>query len=147
MVYFVFGVGLVFTNVRDTLKSTRNELTQFYETKLDSCIIIDIEQRKYPSRGYYSVFYTNCSHKYFPVLIDDNPPYLNKALIEAKAIVIKDSFSTDLTVINNGITTKFKIKNPKDEDDRWSGSKVLLIFMLIGTILIIISPDSLFNKK
>ena len=132
----------------DTLKSTRLELERFYADKIDNCKIIYVETRKYPSRGDYTIFYTDCTPDYYPIFIEkaryDTTDY--KRLFDKGIRISKEANSQGILITNNGSEYQIRIRNPKTEDDRWFGTRVALIFFTIATILIIILPNSLYDK-
>ena len=147
VIIFVFGMGLIMTNLNDRLKLTRDELTKLYEVNFDSCMLTKLEKRKYPERGDYQVFYTSCSDENFPILLELNSNWRHPDLFKENVILTKKSKSVELRISDNGIVTNVRLRNPKDEDTRPFGAKVALIFMSVCTILIILLPNSLYEGK
>lgn len=144
---FVFGMGLIMIHVNDDLKTTRDQLVRLYEAGFDSCRLTKIEKRKYPGRGDYSVFYTTCSAKNFPILLDKGSDWKSRELFTENAVLTKASKSLDLRIADKGTISNVKLRDPEDEDGRPFGTKVVLIFMGLSTILIILLPNSLYERK
>jgi hypothetical protein len=70
IVILIFGMAIIVINLIDDFKSTRDELTIFYRTSFDNCTLTTLVKKKYPGRGDYSVFYTDCSPNHFPILLE-----------------------------------------------------------------------------
>jgi hypothetical protein len=143
MMLFVYGWGIVYIYFSDTLEVTRKELTRFYKSRLDSCLINRIDTLKYAGRGgTYQVFYSDCSNAYYPIILESG----NKEVFKLNSLISKDSLSVDI-IISDGI--KFysaKISNPDSMDDRGFGIKILLGFIIVTTILILLMPSSRFKR-
>jgi len=144
---FIFGVALIMINIKDDLKPTRDELINLYEATLDNCTLTKLDKRKYPQRGDYSVFYTDCLTGAFPILLERDTNWGHYDLFKESVQLTKESKSTDLKITDKGTIHNVRLRNPKDEDDRPFGTKVALIFMAASIVLILLLPNSLFEKK
>lgn len=147
--FLVFIFAIISINMNDTLESTRIELERFYYAQMDSCEITRLVARKYPSRGNYTVFYSSCSSDYFPIFLA-NDSVNNEESFEAYqkgAIISKNSNSLIVTISFKEKDYVTKIRHPKTEDDRWSSTKTILIVFSVLTLLIIIVPNSLYERR
>jgi len=139
---FIYGTGMIAINLRDTLRVTRNELTRFYETKMDNCTISRHDTLNYPSRGTYQVFYTDCNSDFYPIFLATG----SKEYFKLNSQISKESNSVDIRLHDGEKIHEFKIRHPDTEDDRVLGAKVSLWFIGIATILILLTPNSRFKK-
>lgn len=138
---FIYGTGMIALNMRDTLRTTRVELTRFYEAKMDKCVIERIDTLKYPSRGTYQIFYTDCTTNFYPIFITKGSPEEFKI----GSSISKESNSVDIELSDGGKISKLKIRHPDTEDDRGFGTKMFLVFIAIVTVLILLTPNSKFK--
>jgi hypothetical protein len=106
-----------------------------------------LEKRKYPGRGDYTVFYTDCTSDHFPVLLEKNINTDNYDLFKENIKLTKDSNSVELLLADNNGVHRLRIRKSEDEDDRGFGTKVVLIFIGISITLIILLPNRLYEKK
>lgn len=143
---FIYLMGLIATSLSDTLQPTRHQLTKLYETSFDNCVINKIDTLAYPTlRGMYTIFYTNCKGDFFPVLLDKDSDSEDYSAFKRNVRISKNKNSVDIELLDNGEHYKIKAKHPDDEDDRGTGVKVFLIFILIVTIVVLIAPNSKFD--
>jgi len=144
---FFFGVGLGAFNISNNFEQTKGELGLFYETSFDNCALTSLEKRKYPGRGEYSVFYTDCTSKYFPILLEKGTKTDDYSLFKENVTLTKAANSVDLTLADDlKAVHKLRIRNPENEDDRGLSTKIILIFMGIGIAINLLLPNSLFEK-
>lgn len=143
LVFIVFGSGLFVTHIRDTLGPTRVQLEKLYKTRFDSCFVTALEMRKYPSRGNYMVFKTDCSTEYFPLIGET----IDSILFTNYPMVVKDSASRSLSLVKEGISYQWIMKNPEKEDDRSLGTAVILSFTIVLVIIVLVVPNSYFERK
>ena len=146
-IMFFFGLVLLSINMTDNFRQTKSELTLFYTTSFDTCTLTKLEKRKYPGRGDYSVFYTNCNSDYFPVLLEKGTTTESYNLFKENVKLIKNSNSSELTLTDDKDVHKLRVRKPEDEDDRGFSTKVILIFVGIVMAVILVLPNSLFEKK
>ena len=140
---FIYGTGIIVINLSDNLRVTRLELTRFYETEIDTCRIERIDTLDATNHGGYQVFYTDCSNDYFPIFLEDNS---KKEFFKINSVVIKKSYSPDIYIIDNDRHHNLKIRHPDTQDDRGFGTMVALGFIGIATLLILVLPNSKFEK-
>ena len=140
---FIFGIGIISINLTDNQKVTRHELTRFYESEMDSCKIENIDTLDVANRGGYQVFYTDCSSDFYPIFLEDNS---KNEVIKVNSLIIKNSNSLDIRILENDKHYDIKIRHPDSQDDRWFGTKIMLGFISVVTILILLTPNSKFKK-
>ena len=140
---FIYGMGIIAINLSDHQRVTRDDLTRFYEAEMDSCKIERIDTLDVTNRGGYQVFYTDCSYDAYPIFLQD---YNQKEIIKVNSVVIKESNSLDINIIENGKYYNLKLRHPDTQDDRGFGTLVSLGFMGVATILILLAPNSKFRK-
>jgi hypothetical protein len=145
-IMFFNGLILIAVNMTDNFRQTKDELTLFYTTSFDTCTLTKLEKRKYPGRGDYSIFYTDCASNYFPVLLEKNSPTESYNLFKENVKLTKTTNSVDVVLTADKVPHRVRIRNPEDEDDRAFSTKVILIFTGIAIALAILLPDRLFEK-
>jgi hypothetical protein len=141
---FIYGTGIIAINLSDNLRVTRLELTRFYETEMDSCTIEQIDTLDAENRGGYQVFYTDCSNDFFPIFLQDNS---KKEIIKINSVIVKKSNSLDVHILDKDKHHNLKIRHPDTQDDRGFGTMVALGFIGVATLLILVLPNSKFEKK
>ena len=147
LIVFFFGVMLGATNISNNFEQTKSELILFYATSFDTCALTKVEQRKYPRRGDYSVFYTDCTSEYFPILLESGAKTDDYRLFKENVTLTKATYSVDLILTeDNNAVHKLKIRHPEDEDDRGLSTKIIFIFMGIAIAINLFLPNSLFEK-
>ena len=146
-IMFFSGLILIAVNMTDNFRQTKDELTLFYATTFDTCTLTKLEKRKYPGRGDYSIFFTDCSSNYLPVLLEKNTPTESYNLFKENVKLTKTKNSVEVVLTENKVVHRLGIRKPEDEDDRGFSTKVILIFMGIATALAILLPDRLFEKE
>lgn len=140
---FIYGMAMLAINLTDNLKVTRDELTRFYSTKMDSCVITRIDTINYSGgRGTYQIFYTNCNADFYPVLFENG----NSADFNINSKIIKKANSIEFKLLSGDKFQDSRMRHPDNEDDRAFGTKVASIFMCIATVLILLTPNSKFEK-
>jgi hypothetical protein len=146
LIVFFFGVVLGAINITNNFEQTKSELTLFYATPFDTCVVTKLERRKYPGRGDYSIFYTDCGSSYFPVLLDKDNITDSYNLFKENVKLVKATNSVDLTLTDNDkVAHRLKIRRPEDEDDRKFSTKMILIIMGIGIAINLLLPNYLFE--
>ena len=142
------GIGLAAFNMTNNLERTKSELTLFYAISFDSCILTRLEKRKYPGRGNYSVFYTDCACSSFPVLLETNSKTDGYNLFKENVRLNKPANSVDLRLTDgDGAVHTLRVRKPEDEDDRGLSSKIILIFVGAAIAITILLPNRLFEKE
>jgi hypothetical protein len=147
MVVFAFGIVLFIINVNDNLKGLRYQLNELYETKFDSCLLTKVQVNhayEYASRDDYTVFYTNCSKKSYPILLDD---FDRRDLFKSGNHITKSAKSLDLQLSNETEVSTIRLLDPKKYDNRPSSTKMLLVLIVLAVGLILILPNSFFEQK
>jgi hypothetical protein len=140
---FIYGMAMLAMNLTDNLKVTRAELTRFYSTKMDSCIITQIDTINYAGgRGTYQIFHTDCDADFYPVLFEDG----NRADFNINSMIIKEANSIEFRLLSSDTFQDSKMRHPDNEDDRSFGTKVASIFLCIAIILILLASNSKFEK-
>jgi len=148
LIVFFFSVVLGAINIANNFEQTKGELTLFYKTSFDTCSLTSLEKRKYPGRGDYSVFYTDCSSEYFPILLEKGTQTADYGLFKEQVTVIKATNSVDLILTDdNEVVHKLRIRKPEDEDDRGFSTKIILIIMGVSITINLLLPNSLFETK
>lgn len=139
-------MGLIAFSIGDNLKTTRHQLTKLYEVSFDKCEISKVETMPYPSRGTYKIFYTDCTNDFYPFLLDRNKKETDYSIFKVGTIISKEINSVNIDIWDNERQYTLKMRHPEDEDDRAFGAGVFLTFILIVVAIIIIIPNSLFDK-
>lgn len=119
------------------------ELKRFYETEMDSCTIQRIDTLDAENRGGYLVFYTNCSTDFYPIFLED---YDKRTLIRVNAVISKRANALDIYVRDNDNQYNLKIRHPDTQDDRGSITTVALVLMGVITVVILVLPNSMFER-
>jgi|GEM_PF-2729477 len=131
----------------DTYRETREELTELYNHKLENCQITNIKSLKYPGKGYYKLFKTNCSDKYYPILLAYKSEMADYNFFEKGLLVSKDSLSTTSIISNENEIKKIEFRQPSMEDDRFQRFKFLMIFFSVFIVIILFIPSSFWEPE
>lgn len=142
-VLLIYGIGTIVANWSDNLKVSRMELQRFYEAEMDNCIIQRIDTLDVENRGGYLVFYTNCSTDFYPIFLED---YDKRALIKVNAVISKKANALDIHVRDNDNQYNLKIRHPDTQDDRGVTTTVTLVLMGVITLVILVLPNSIFER-
>lgn len=146
-VLMIMVFGLFFSYMGDTLKRTRLALETFFETELNDCQITNIIEGKYPGKGYYELFKTDCSNEYFPILLDNKSDSEDYDRFKEGLIVNKQANSVNLTLKGADYTIELIIRHPSDEDDRFFSMKFVFIFFGIVLLIMAFVPNSFFEQE
>ncbi len=141
IIVILFGVIASFISKKSDLAfdKTRAEIKTFYETKMDSCKIVEIITMKYPGRGSYNLFTTNCSNIYFPVLLH-NMTIEKEELFKKDVIITKKQNDYNLILFNNKNNYSLTIRYIQDEKDNWGLSLIIIwLFCFLFYLIIIFS--------
>jgi len=142
-VLLIYGIGTIVANLSDNMKVSRMELKRFYEAEMDSCTIQRIDTLDAENRGGYVVFYTNCSTDFYPIFLED---YDKRTLIRVNAVISKKANALDIYVRDNDSQYNLKIRHPDTQDDRGLTTTVTLVLMGVITLVILILPNSMFER-
>jgi hypothetical protein len=144
----MFGIVSVYNYYQDGLKPIRTEIERFRDTKFDSCIITQVSIR-YPqfARGNYKVFYTSCSSKDFPFIVESEDMYNYDSLILVNSVIIKYQDSLSFRIMREGSEFHFKTVDPKEFDDRWTTSIVSFCFLSVITVIITLIPNAEYERR
>lgn len=145
-VLMIMVFGLFFSFIDDKLKRTRLALETFFETELTDCQITNLIEGKYPGKGYYGLFKTDCSNEYFPILLDEKSDFEDYDRFKEGVIVNKKAKSVNLTLTGTDYTLELKIRHPSDEDDRFFSMKFVFIFFGIALLIMAFIPNSFYER-
>ncbi len=140
---FIYGIGTIVANLSDNLNVSRMELKRFYEVEMDSCTIQRIDTLDVENRGGYLVFYTNCGTDFYPGFLED---YDKRTLIRVNSVISKKANALDIYVRDNDNQYNLKIRHPDTQDDRGSITTVALVLMGVITVVILVLPNSMFER-
>ncbi|MEQ9220295.1 MAG: hypothetical protein RLO17_19740 [Cyclobacteriaceae bacterium] len=144
--YIIFFGVILYVSIHNDLKTYQLQLKIFYDASLSNCEISNVVERPFPGgRGTYKLFTTGCNIDYYPISPE---PYSETTvnLFSKGTIVNKQPKSTSISIARNGLFERLNFRNFEDEDSRPFTLKVIAIALLIYTIIVLISPNSSFEK-
>lgn len=148
--FFAF-LGLIVSGILtygiDTYRVTREDLTELYNLKLENCQITNIKSLKYPGKGDYKLFKTNCSDKYHPILLEYKSEIADYIFFEKGVLISKDSLSTTSIISKENEFKKIEFRQPSEEDDRFQRFKFLMIFFSVIIVIILFIPSSFWEPE
>ena len=136
----------IYSYLSDNLKQTREELEVFTQARLDSCVVNEVISRVYPGgRGKYTLFTVTSNSTHYPIILrTDSIDKYN--LFKIGSIISKAENSSLVSITTDNKKFNIELRNPINEDDR---NQVILLPLIIGLILsivIILIPNSHFEK-
>lgn len=114
---FIFMIAIAFMFTNDYLKPTREELKLFYAESFDNLRITEIVEREYPGKGYYNLIRVDTKTDLFPIILEAHKS--GHDLFKVNSIIFKETNSLDVVLKNKSNTYNIKIRDPKDEDDKF----------------------------
>lgn len=144
IVCFMFGIGglvFLFSTKRENTQ-VQADLSRFYESRLDSCVVLKLDSMKYDgNRGYTPLAYTKCSPDYFSLMLDEG----DADLVRRGVRMSKEGNSVDFIVFNNKGKYKLKLRHP-DYYNMGSNIIAMVVVLAILVIGILISPNKQFER-
>lgn len=136
-------IAVAFMFFDDTLKPTGEELKLFYAESFENKRIIEIVEKNYPGTGNYKLFRVESKIGLFPIILE--PHKSGHELFKVNSIVFKDANSLDVILKDDSNTYNIKIRDPKDEDDKFFRLYVPIFLELI--IITIFAYNVFKNRK
>ena len=146
IIYILFLGVTIYTGFSNNLKQSQDELRKLYHAQLENCEITSLQEKAYSGgRGTYQLFKTACSGEYYPVSPISNEDKESE-LFAVGIIISKEANSTLLKMAINNQERVVEIRHYESEDSRPFTYKVIGIFILVVTVLILVAPNSLYQR-